>query len=277
MSQHETPVAFIGGGNMARAILEGARRAGALGERWVVAEPDEGRRGDFAHGVASAGEALDRLEAMEASPGEGQLVLAVKPQVLGAVAEEIGARVASGPSRVVVSILAGMPSGRIRGLLGEPARVVRVMPNLALQIGRGMSAVCLGEGGREGDEARATELLEGAGRVVTIRESLMDAFTGIAGSGPAYVFYLAEGMMEAAVELGFTREEALLIVRETIAGAGELMASVPEHPHELRASVTSRGGTTAAATRVFDESGLMDIVGRAVKAARHRGAELGAG
>jgi pyrroline-5-carboxylate reductase len=105
----------------------------------------------------------------------------------------------------------------------------------------------------------------------------MDAFTGLAGSGPAYVFYLAEGMMEAAVELGFSREEALLIVRETIAGAGELMARSPEHPHELRANVTSKGGTTAAATGVFDEAGLMDIVGRAIKAARHRGAELGEG
>lgn len=275
MSQQHTAVAFIGGGNMARAIIEGARRAGVLGERWVVGEPDAGRRGAFEHGVASAGEALDRLEAIEGRPGQGQVVLAVKPQMLGGVAEEIAARMASGPSRVVVSILAGMPSARIRGALGERARVVRVMPNLALQIGRGMSAVALGDGAEAGDDLRARELLEGAGKVVEIRESLMDAFTGLAGSGPAYVFYLAEGMMEAAVELGFSREEALLIVRETIAGAGELMARSPEHPHELRANVTSKGGTTAAATGVFDEAGLMDIVGRAIKAARHRGAELG--
>ncbi len=277
MNTTADPIAFIGGGAMARAIIEGAAVSGVLGDCWIVAEPDAGRRGGFERSVASASEALAWLVDAETSPGRGQLMLCVKPQMLAAVGDEIRDALGGGPSRVVVSILAGMASERVRGALGERARVVRAMPNLPAQIGRGMSAIALGAGAEAGDDARARELLEGVGRVVEIRESLMDAYTGLAGSGPAYVFYLAEAMINAAVELGFTREEALLIVRETIAGSAELMVSSPEHPHELRAKVTSKGGTTAAATRVLDEAGVMDALGRAIAAARHRGAELGAG
>lgn len=262
---------------MARAIIDGASGAGVLGDRWTVAEPDEPKRAMFEHGVSSASEALAWLADAEARSGEGQVVLAVKPQMLGAVADEIRGMLDEGPSRVVVSILAGMPSKRVRESLGTKARVVRVMPNLPAQVGRGMSALSLGNGAEDGDEARARELLEGAGRVVEIRESLMDAYTGLAGSGPAYVLYLAEAMINAGVDLGFSREEATLIVRETIAGSGEMLVRSPQHPHELRMSVTSRGGTTAAATRVLDEAGVMDSIGRAVAAARHRGAELGEG
>lgn len=259
---------------MARAILEGARAAGVLGDDWIVADPDADRRADFEHSVSTADEALSWVEGAEASPGAGQVLLAVKPQKLGEVGGEIGARLASGAPRVVVTILAGTPSGKIRAALGGGVRVVRAMPNLPAMLGRGMTAVCLGEGADEGDDARARELFEGVGRVVEIPESLMDAFTALAGSGPAYVFYLAEAMILAAVELGFSREEATLIVRETIAGSGEMLAGSPEHPHALRARVTSKGGTTAAACESLDRSGVMDAIGRAVFAARHRGAEL---
>jgi pyrroline-5-carboxylate reductase len=110
---------------------------------------------------------------------------------------------------------------------------------------------------------------------VRIDEGLMDAFTALAGSGPAYVFYLAEAMAHAAEQLGFDREQALTIVRQTVCGAGELLNHAPESPRALRAAVTSKGGTTQAATTVLDESGVFDAVVRAVLAARHRGAELG--
>ena len=274
MNDAQIPVAFLGGGNMGGAIIRGAQETGALGAAWVVAEPDPERRGGFEHGVATAGEAIAWLSSHEPSPGAGQVVLAVKPQMLGAVADEIRGTLSAGPSRVVISILAGIPSERVRESLGGGVRVVRAMPNLPAAIGRGMSAIALGAGAIVGDDQRARSLLEGVGRVVEIRESLMDAYTGVAGSGPAYVFYLAEAMINAGVELGLTREEALLIVRETIAGAGEMLVRTPEHPRELRSSVTSKGGTTAAATRVLDEAGVMDTIGRAIAAARHRGAEL---
>ncbi len=277
MNTHTAPIAVIGGGAMARAILEGADNAGVLGGAWIVAEPDADRRGDFENAVATARAAVEWLLATEATPGEGQVLLAVKPQKMGEVGDEIGAALAAGPSRVVVSILAGTPSARVRTSMGGGVRVVRAMPNLPAQLGRGMTAVCIGDGGGDGDDARARELFEGVGRVIEIPESLMDAYTALAGSGPAYVFYLAEAMIHTAVELGFTREEATLIVRETVAGAGEMLAASPEHPGTLRAGVTSKGGTTAAACESLDQSGVMDAFDRAIRAARSRGVELAGG
>lgn len=262
---------------MARAIVEGARAAGVLGGRWIVAEPDPERRVEFEHAVESAAEAIDWLAAAERAPGEGQVLLAVKPQKLAEVGAQLGPKLGDSPSRVAMSILAGTPSARVRAALGGNVRVVRVMPNLPARLGRGMTAICLGEGAGDGDDARARELFGGVGRVIEIPESLMDAYTALAGSGPAYVFYLAEAMILAAVELGFTREEATLIVRETVAGAGLMLVGSPEHPASLRAGVTSKGGTTEAACRVLDEAGAMDAFVRAIHAARRRGAELGGG
>lgn len=276
------PVVFIGGGNMAQAILRGGAASGALDPaRVAVAEVDEGKRRALAPlagaVVATAAEGVAWLRKVESVPGQGQVVLAVKPQSLGGVAEEVRG-VLGAERRVVVSILAGMPSRRIREALGGAVAVVRVMPNLPAQIGRGTTAVAVGEGAASGDEAVAMRIFGGVGRVVVrIDESLMDAFTAVAGSGPAYVFYLAEAMMRAATELGFDEETAGRVVRETVAGAAEMLAGADASPAALRAAVTSKGGTTEAAVRVMDEAGVMGAVVRAIAAARDRGRELAGG
>jgi pyrroline-5-carboxylate reductase len=273
--QTRPPVAIIGGGTMARAIVEGARAAGTLGEEWIVAEPDPEARGRFTSAASSAADALAWLRTCETPPGAGQILLAVKPQSLDAVAAELSPVLADdADERVVVSILAGATSARIRATLGGRGRIVRVMPNTPIRVGRGVSAVAPGAGARPGDAARAIELFGSVGRVVEIAESLMDAFTAVAGSGPAYVYYLAEAMGEAAEQLGFPRERAQEIARETVAGAAELLRATGETPRSLRQAVTSKGGTTAAATKVLDDAGVMDAVVRAIHAARHRGAEL---
>lgn len=278
MDAERTPLAVIGGGNMARAILGGASEAGLVRGRCVVAEPVEDKRADFELAVPSAAEAIAWVREREPAPGAGQVLLAVKPQMLDAVAGEIAPVLAGeDPGRVVITILAGTPSAKVRAALGGTARVVRAMPNTPARIGRGITAVCLGDGARQGDDAFAKLLFAGVGRVVDLPESLLDAFTAVAGSGPAYVFYLVEAMVEAACELGFEREQATAIVRETVSGAGELMRSSPEAPRALRAAVTSKGGTTAAATEVLDQAGVMDHVIRAIHAARHRGTELAKG
>ncbi len=257
---------------MARAILSGAKRAGAVGDLCVVAEPDESKRRAFDHGVETAAQALEWVRDREPEPGIGQVLLAVKPQMFAAVADEIAPLFEH--ERVVISILAGLTSQRIRaGLVGK-ARVIRVMPNTPARIGRGMSAISVGEGAALEDAEYAHALFAGVGRTIALPESMMDAFTALAGSGPAYVFYLAEAMLDAAIELGFERDHALTIVRETVAGAGELMRSGADTPRALRAAVTSKGGTTAAAIDVLDQAGVMDDVMRAIHAARHRGTEL---
>jgi len=275
MEPEQTPLAVIGGGNMARAILTAPASAALLAGRCVVAEPLAEKRPDFELAVPTAADALAWVRAHEPVPGVGQVLLAVKPQLLADVARELAPILAAeDQGRVVITILAGTPSAKVRAALAPAVRVVRAMPNTPARIARGITAVCLGDGARQGDDTFARALFEGVGRVVDLPESMLDAFTALAGSGPAYVFYLAEAMVEAACALGFEREQAIAIVRETVSGSGELMRSSPEPPRALRAAVTSKGGTTAAATDVLDQAGVMDAFIRAIHAARHRGVEL---
>lgn len=266
----DRPLAVIGGGSMAEAIVLGAQRSGVLAGPVCVADPNADRRAVFERALASAAEAIAWLEAQ---PGDGAVLLAVKPQMLEAVGQELSDRVGD---RLVISILAGSRSERVRSAMGGVCRVVRVMPNTPALIGRGTSAVSLSSSASAADGDAVEALFRGVGDVVVrIDESLMDGFTGVAGSGPAYVFYLAEAMERAATEVGLPAEDARAIVAETIAGAAELLKQSGEAPGALRARVTSKGGTTAAATGLFDEAGLTEIVVRAITAARDRGRELG--
>ncbi len=271
--------AIIGGGNMARAIIEGGKAADLLDPaRVVVAEPDAPKRtrlealGCIA--VATAAEALLRLRGLERDGPRGQILLAVKPQSLEAVGAEIGPAL-SADARVVVTILAGTPGRKVRAALGGRVAVVRAMPNLPAAVRLGATAVCLSDGSRPGDEASAEALFRGIGPlVIRIEEGLMDAFTAVAGSGPAYVCYLAEAMIRAGIELGFDPGTAAEIARVTIAGAGAMIAAPGGDPATLRSAVTSKGGTTAAALDVLESQGVMDSIVRAITAARDRGREL---
>lgn len=277
------PWAFIGGGNMARAIGSGGLQAGVLHPGLLgVAEPDatkhEGLRDLTPNIFADTRTLLAWLTHHEPDPGAGRIVLAVKPQMLGDVATELRPLLEKGGvRRTVVSILAGTPTARLERELGASAAVIRVMPNTPAKVRAGATAYCLGASACEADAGPVVELFRAIGPLVErIDESLMDAFTGLAGSGPAYLFYLAEAMIEAAVACGFDHAAADRIVRQTLAGSGLLLAAEAELPPEtLRASVTSKGGTTAAAVRVLDEDHVRDSFVRAIIAARDRGRELG--
>lgn len=293
-------LAIIGGGNMARAIILGALEAKLLAAFEVaVCEPDAAKRNQLARwGVltfARHDEALAVLANADPTHGGrgegpwgergGQVLLAVKPQSLAEVAGQIkeplrrtGADGGVWRPRVVISILAGTPTQKVRGLLGDDVPVVRVMPNTPARLRRGMSALSPAEGVAPEDAQFAYDLFSTLGEVVRIPESLMDAFTALAGSGPAYVFYLAEAMIKAAQDVGFDRVTADRVVRQTIVGAALLLqesSGGSETPEALRAAVTSRGGTTEAAVRVLDERGVMDAVRGAIAAGRDRGVELG--
>jgi len=277
MGSIQVPLAFIGCGNMGSALIRGGIDAGVLEPRMVVAaDPDPAKREEIERlGVRSfpdAGGALDWVGKNERAPGDGQVVLAVKPQVLDRAAAEL--RPAMLCRRVIISILAGTPSAKVRRAISGRAAVVRVMPNTPAAIGRGMSAVCAGDGAGQSDAGVGETLLGAVGDVVRIDEELMDAFTAVVGSGPAYVFYLAEAMVKAAEEVGFDAETAVRIVRQTVAGSGELLATSGDAPAALRDAVTSKGGTTAAATAVLDDERVMDAIARAIVAARDRGREL---
>jgi pyrroline-5-carboxylate reductase len=256
-------------------------RSALVNPDWiVVAEPDSGKRADLARlGVKTAitsDEAVRQLQTWDLGGTPGQVLLAVKPQQLSDMAKEVGHHLAES-NRVVISILAGTPSGKIVSMLGKGIRVVRAMPNLPAVVSQAATTICLGEGAMDGDEAYAEKLFRGLGPVVVkTREDLMDAATAVTGSGPAYLFYLAESMERAAMEMGFNPEDARKLVRQTIIGAASMMGEpmANQSPAELREAVTSKGGTTAAAAEVLDKLHVHDAVVQAMLAARNRGREL---
>lgn len=276
----DTPLAVIGGGNMGKAIVAGAVKSALVNPEWcVVAEPDQPKRAELAKlGVrttATSDEAMRHMASWELSGVRGQVLLAVKPQSLTELAHEVGHSL-TGSDRVIISVLAGTPSRKIVKEFGGGVRVIRAMPNLPALIWQAATTVCLGEGAVAGDEAFAERLFRGLGPVVIrTREELMDAATAVSGSGPAYVFYLAEAMEQAAVKLGFSPEDARRLVRQTIVGATAMMAESSDSPAELRSMVTSKGGTTAAACEVLDASLVKQAIVHAVEAAQARGRELG--
>lgn len=257
---------IIGAGNMGSAIARGAVAAGVLGPPdLLIAEVTAARRREL------AGEGFATSADPSAALAAEQVLLAVKPQSFPALARALGPLAAP---KVIVSIMAGVSSRSIRRALGERARVVRVMPNTPCQVGAGMAAIALGEGAEPGDEALAVQLFEAVGRTARVEERLMDAVTALSGSGPAYVFLLAEALERAGSDLGLEPATAALLVRQTILGAATLLSGSKEDPAALRAAVTSPGGTTEAALAVMRERDLPGVVADAVRAARDRGRAL---
>lgn len=263
----------IGGGAMATALVHGAIAAGVLEPgRVIVADPDPDKRATFPASRASAPQAL------AAAPPDAAILLAIKPQSLAGLADELRAASVSLDGRLVISILAGTPVSRVTTSLTGAPRVIRAMPNTPARIRQGITALACPPRVRETDRAAAHRLFQAVGSVIEINESQMDAFTAVAGSGPAYLFYLAEAMTIAAVRLGFEPATADLIVRQTLAGSSGLLLGTPDRSAaDLRAAVTSKGGTTAAATAVFDDAKVLDTIITALRAARDRGRELAMG
>lgn len=264
---------------MARAIADGAAAAGASLTAWRLAEPEPARHAHFqAMGIQTFTDAASAMaDAVSRGPagGEGvRLLLAIKPQVLAEVSAGL-AHVLPVPGVPIVSILAGTTIERLHHAFPGCRRVVRAMPNLAARIGMGVTAFAASPQSTPEDLDFARSIFESVGSmVVSIDESLMDAFTALAGSGPAYLFFLAEAMARAGVELGFDDDTAQSVTRQTLAGAARLLAETPDRPEALRAAVTSKGGTTQAALAVLERRGVAVSILEAMAAARDRGREL---
>lgn len=259
---------MIGAGNMAEAIARGAIRTGVIqASRMVASDPSEERLRLF----QSFG--VERATDNAALVAEARTVmLAVKPQTLPKLGETLAQL---DPDRqVVISIMAGISSVRIAAAAGKPVRVVRVMPNTPLMVGRGMAGVALGDHARPGDDELAMKLFGACGQAIRVRESDLDAVTAVSGSGPAYLFYLAEAMQQAADEMGLSAH-ARLLVNQTLLGSAELLCQSDDTPAELRRKVTSPGGTTAAAIQHLDQREVKAAVVAAMRAARDRSIELG--
>lgn len=259
---------FIGAGNMAEAIIRAAISsdlvpAGGI----IVADPSADRR----KVAEELGTAVSEHNADVIAQAK-QIVLAVKPQMFATVVPELrGLKI---DEQILISIMAGLSTQRIAAAVGGQARVIRVMPNTPLMVGVGMAGVALGEHARQGDEQLAMDLFCAAGKAVVVGEDLIDVVTAVSGSGPAYVFYLAEAMVAAGEAMGLD-EQADLLVRQTILGAAQLLAASPDSAAELRRKVTSPGGTTEAAIHHMDTNDVRDHVFTAVHRAAERSRELG--
>lgn len=261
-------LAILGCGNMGFAIARGALAAGVLRpERTLGVDPStEARRRLDALGVQTSGDPGSARDA-------ARILLAVKPQSFDALARML-APVADASQ--VISVMGGWSRERIGASLRMKhgaGRVTRAMPNLAVTIGKGVTAIVRGA---ESD-AFADALFRSVGEIVSVHEALLDAVTAVSGSGPAYAFLLAESMLEAAKQLGFDDETATRLVVGTLDGAVGLLQQDERGPAELRAAVTSRGGTTEAATRVWMERNIPAGIVEALRAAAARAAELGRG
>ncbi len=278
MNTIQAPILALGAGNMAHAILSGAVRAGWLNpDRVGVLDPNPGRRVLFQHAFAEPKHACDWLT--RHADTRPIVLLAVKPQMLSEALPPLvrSLRDFGAPGCTFISILAGTRIERIVSAVRSEDRVIRVMPNTPAQIGLGMTAIANDNAPDPHDLEQTRAIFEGVGKVIEIPEALLDAFTAVAGSGPAYLFYLAEGMIRAAESLGFTPQQAGLIVRQTLLGSSSLLAQSDDMPSELRARVTSKNGTTHAATTILDDRQVMDAIVAALTAARDRGVELGRG
>lgn len=201
------------------------------------------------------------------------VVLSVKPQIFPSVWPEIDA--ALKPDALVVSIMAGIPSVKIAA--GKPIRVVRVMPNTPSLVGEGAAGIAAGELATESDLELAVKLLGAVGVAKVVNEEEIDAVTALSGSGPAYVFYLLESMLEAADQMGLEKEVSRELALSTVIGAATLMKESGEEAAELRAKVTSKGGTTHAAISTMQERGMKDSIIAAMLAAQARSVELAKG
>lgn len=260
-------IAFLGGGNMAEAILGGLLAGDvALAGNIVAADISEERRAWL---VKEYGIDVTENNAV-AVAGADVVVLAVKPQQ---VAEALGAaREAFSETQVLVSICAGLPAAAIEALV--PARVVRTMPNLPAIVRRGVTAICAGSRATAADMDLAERMFSATGAVVRLPEKQMNEVTALSGSGPGYVFAFMEAMEAAAVGMGIGAAAARSLAVQTVRGAAELAAQTGEDPAELRRRVSSKGGTTLAGLAAMEERGFSGAVAAGMKAARDRAAEL---
>ena len=268
MNIMESKVVFIGAGNMTEAIVSGMVAADFCApEKIVLTDIRLNRLGDLEdeYGVSTSADnsVVENAEIV---------VLAVKPQVMADVLKEIAPVLRE--ETLLISIAAGISCAKIEAELEGERRVVRVMPNTPALIGQGAAAIAAGAYADEADLEVAETILQCVGLTVRVDEKELDAVTALSGSGPAYVFYLLEAMLDAAEEMGLEKETARVLALQTVEGAARLMKDSGESASALRERVTSKGGTTEAAIHTLNDENVKGAVQKALKAAYDRSVEL---
>src|SRR6478735_573149 len=268
-------IAFLGCGSMNEAILGGLLEAGKDPGDVVATVRRAGRAAELAeryHGITAIAGEEEPDNNKQAAKGSAVVILGVKPVGIADLAKEISP--ALSPDTVVVSVAAAVSIAQLEAALPAGQPVIRTMPNTPAKLGRGVVSVSPGTHCTPEQLQMVKDMLQGAGTVVEVPEEQVDALSAISGSGPAYAFYLAEAMASAGEELGLDRELSLLLARETVAGAGLMLAEPGADPAALRKAVTSPNGTTERAIATFDEQGIPAIIAAGARAAADRAAEI---
>ncbi len=265
-------VGFVGAGNMGEALIKGLLAASLVPAKAIYATDVRLARLkelDRQYGIQIAADNTDLVRHADV------VIMAVKPQIMEAVLKEIAHAVTR--RKLVISIAAGVSTAKIRAALGKDARLIRVMPNTPALVLEGVTAIAKAEGLEPGDLDIAGEIFSAVGRVVVLDEELMDAVTGLSGSGPAYVAVVIESLADGGVKMGLDRLTAMTLATQTVLGAAKLLLETGLHPGALKDMVSSPGGTSIAGIAALEEGGIRTTFIKAVERATQRSRELGRG
>jgi len=272
MSLKGRKVGFVGSGNMGEALIRGLVAANVVAADAVWASdvrPERLKELDRKYGIQLASDNGELVRQVDV------VILAVKPQIMAAVLREIAPALTR--KKLVISLAAGVSTARIRAALGREVRLIRVMPNAPALVLEGATAIAKADGLEPGDLDTASEIFSAVGRVVVLEEELMDAVTGLSGSGPAYVALVLESLADGGVKMGLDRITAMTLATQTVLGAAKLLLETGMHPGALKDMVSSPGGTSIAGIAALEEGGLRTTFIKAVERATQRSRELGQG
>jgi pyrroline-5-carboxylate reductase len=265
-------VGFLGAGNMGEALIKGLLAAKLVPADAIFAtdvRPERLKELDRQYGIQVASDNVELVRRADI------VILAVKPQIMDAVATEIAPAVTR--RKLLISIAAGVATEKIRARLHKDSRLIRVMPNTPALVLEGVTAIAKADGLEPGDLDVAREIFGAVGRVVVRGEELLDAVTGLSGSGPAYVAVVIESLADGGVRMGLDRATAMTLATQTVLGAAKLLLETGLHPGALKDMVSSPGGTTIAGIAALEEGGLRATFIKAVERATQRSRELGQG
>jgi pyrroline-5-carboxylate reductase len=264
-------ISILGTGNMGQALVSGLVGSGSSKPKNIICtdiREAKLKAVEKQYGVQTTTSNLEAVNQAEI------IIYAVKPQIMASVLNETAKELDM--SKLIISIAAGVPMEAIESCLNKELRLIRVMPNIAAAVKEAATAVAAGKHATQEDIQLAMAIFDSIGKSVFIQENyLMDAITGLSGSGPAYIFLIVEAMADAGVKVGLSRQEALFLSAQTVLGAAKMLIETQEHPGQLRDRVTSPGGTAIAGLATLEEGGLRTTLIHAVEVATNRSRELG--
>jgi pyrroline-5-carboxylate reductase len=264
-------IAIIGTGNMGDALVSGLIGSGSSKPKNIICSDVRKEKLDAIKSKYKVRTTTSNLKAVS----EADIVIyAVKPQLMASVLKETGSKLDM--SKLVISIAAGVPLAAMESCIDKDMRLIRVMPNIAAAVKEAATAIAAGAHATKEDVKLSMEIFNSIGKCIFLKENyLMDAITGLSGSGPAYIFLIVDALADAGVKMGLSRQESLFLAAQTVLGAAKLLIETQEHPGQLKDKVTSPGGTAIAGLATLESGGLRTTLINAVEAATHRSKELG--